>query len=106
MAAEELTLTKILELSKNVSKEISSFFQNAAERIKDVDILISEVDGLIEKETSQLNKTELLQYKSILLQIKSDIENEIKSMKTEQSNIGTVIDAVSKAIKWNSGDIF
>lgn len=105
-AEEEITLTKILELTKDTSMEMSIFFENAAERMKEVDILISTSDKLIENETSPVKKNELLQYKSMLLQIKSDIENEVKLMKHEQSNIGSVSNAVSKAIKWNSGDIF
>ena len=105
-AEEEITLTKILELTKDTSMTMSIFFENAAERMKEVDILISTSDKLIENETSPVKKNELLQYKSMLLQIKSDIENEVKLMKHEQSNISSVSNAVSKAIKWNSGDIF
>ena len=105
-AEEEITLTKILELTKDTSMAMSIFFENAAERMEEVDILISTSDKLIENETSQVKKNELLQYKSMLLQIKSDIENEVKLMKNEQSNISSVSNAVSKAIKWNSGDIF
>ena len=105
-ADEDLTLTNILELSKKVVRNMEDYFKNAVTRISELDGLIADIDVLIQQEKILSNKTSLLQYKSSLLQIKSDIENEIESMKKEQVNTKIVVDAVSKAIKWNSGDIF
>ena len=47
-----------------------------------------------------------MKYKSALLQIKSEIESEKKSMTSEMSKMDQIISAVEKAIKWNTGDIF
>lgn len=106
MTEDEITLTKILELTKDVINQMQNFFSNANKRIEDVNGLVSDIDNLILSEKSQANKTELLQYKSYLLQIKSGIESEIENMKKEQINVNTVFNTVGKAIKWNSGDIF
>ena len=104
---EELTLTYILGQVRQTKIDLQEYLDTADDRIAEIDDLILQVDEL-KKENADYSDVvnELMTYKSSLLQIKSDIESEKKSMKTEMSKMDDISGAVEKAIKWNTGDIF
>ena len=105
---EDITLMDILDKIKETNKDYNAYVESADERIAEIDDLISEVDEL-KKDDEQYggqNISELMKYKSMLIQIKTDIQNEKKNMKQEYSQMDQITGAVEKAIKWNTGDIF
>ncbi len=104
---EELTLTYINSQIRQTKTDLQEYLDTADERITEIDDLILQIDEL-KKENIDYSDVvnELMTYKSSLLQIKTNIESEKKSMKSEMSKMNDISEAVGKAIKWNTGDIF
>lgn len=104
---DELTLTNILNEAKQTKKDLQEFTKSSDDRIEEITDLIVQINDLRkENENYPDLLNELMKYKSALLQIKSEIESEKKSMTSEISKMDQIISAVEKAIKWNTGDIF
>lgn len=81
--------------------------KNINEAIEDTNKIISDIS--ISNETENKKKElryEVIEYKSTLLQLKSDTEQTLENLKNELANNNKIISLIEKAIQLNVGDIF
>lgn len=98
------------ELSKKITNDNNSMI-NLNNDINLNILLIDDYIKNINNFSSDINeqnelKNELLQYKSILLEIKYQLDLALKNNKTAEKENKNVVTLIEKSIQLNSGDIF
>lgn len=102
----EKTLTTLLQELKSARKQIFEGITIHESAINELNDVLKKLDILVHDNKTSEEKYELLQYKSSLLQLKSEFLSQLEISKKSLNSTDQTIVLFEKTIQLNTGDVF